>query len=107
MSLPPQVQSLADSISGLPGVAGCFCRPRPLAEFTPRHLSLPGEYGDLPQAIIMRTGGGREKEVMIQVEVIFDRSPGAWLSIEFLAWWARDWGRAGREIQMRPMALPP
>jgi hypothetical protein len=71
------------------------------------HLSLPGEFGDLPQAIIMRTGGGRKNEVMIQVEVILDRSPGAWLSIEFLAWWVRDWGRSGHEIQMRPMALPP
>jgi hypothetical protein len=56
---------------------------------------------------LRRTGGGREREVLLQVEVIFDRSPGAWLSIEFLAWWTRDWGRSGREIQMRPMALPP
>ena len=24
-----------------------------------------------------------------------------------MAWWVRDWGRSGREIQMRPMALPP
>ena len=107
MELPPQVQSLVNAISVLPGVAGCFCRPRPLAQFEVSHLSLPGEFGDLPQAIIMRTGGGRKNEVMIQVEVILDRSPGAWLSIEFLAWWVRDWGRSGHEIQMRPMALPP
>lgn len=107
MELPPQVQLLVNAISALPGVAGCFCRPRPLAQFQPEHLSLPGEFGDLPQAIILRTSGGRENEVMIQVEVIFDRSPGAWLSIEFLAWWVRDWGRSGHEIQMRPMALPP
>lgn len=39
--------------------------------------------------------------------MILDRSPGAWLSIEFLAWWVRDWGRSGHQIQMRPMALPP
>lgn len=44
---------------------------------------------------------------MIQTEVFLDRSPGAWLSLEFLAWWVRDWGRSGHEIQMRPMALPP
>ena len=44
---------------------------------------------------------------MIQLEVIFDRSPDAWLSLEFLAWWGRDWGRSGHEIQMRLMALPP
>ncbi|MGE3805347.1 MAG: hypothetical protein AB7K24_11800, partial [Gemmataceae bacterium] len=107
MELPPQVQALVDAISVLPGVAGCFCHPKPLAELEVGHLSLPGEFGDLPQAILRRTNGGRANEVLIQVEVILDRSPGAWLSIEFLSWWARDWGRAGHEIQMRSMALPP
>jgi hypothetical protein len=107
MELPPQVQSLIDSVSALPGVVGCFCGPKPLMQIELRDLSLPGEFGDLPQAIIRRTNGGRKNEVMLQTEVIFDRSPGAWLSIEFLAWWVRDWGRSGHDIQMRPMALPP
>ena len=107
MELPPQVQALVDAISSLPGVAGCFCGPKPLAGMDVDDLTLPGEFGNLPQAILMRTAGGRENEIMIQTEVIFDRSPGAWLSLEFLAWWVRDWGRSGHEIQMRPMALPP
>lgn len=107
MELPPTVQALVDAISALPGVAGCFCSPKPLAGIDVSDLSLPGEFGDLPQVAIMRTEGGRENEVMIQTEVIFDRSAEAWLSIEFLAWWVRDWARSGREIQMRPMALPP
>ena len=107
LGLPPQVQSLVDAVSALPGVVGCFCRPKPLAQVKPDHLSLPGEFGDLPQAIILRTEGGREREVMLQTEVILDRSPGAWLTIEFLAWWARDWGRSGHQVQLRPMALPP
>ncbi len=107
LELPPQVQALVDAISALPGVAACFCGPKPLAEIETSDLSLPGEFGDLPQAAIIRTNGGRENEVIIQTEVIFDRSLNAWLSIEFLAWWVRDWGRSGHEIQMRPMALPP
>lgn len=107
MELPPQVQSLVDAVSSLPGVAGCFCGPKPLDGFDPSHLSLPGEFGGFPQAIIMRTNGGRTNEVMIQTEVILNRSPEAWLSLEFLAWWVRDWGRSGHEIQMRAMALPP
>ena len=107
MNLPPQVQSLVDAIAALPGVAGCFCRPKPLAEIDPEMLSLPGEFGDLPHAALQRTGGGRENEVLIQTEIIFDRSAEAWLSIEFLAWWVRDWSRSGQTIQMRPMALPP
>lgn len=101
------MQSLIDALSALPGVAGCFCAPKPLAEVELEHLSLPGGFGDLPQAIITRTAGGRDNEVMLQTEVIFDRSAEAWLSLEFLAWWVRDWGRNGHEIQMRPMALPP
>lgn len=107
VELPPQVQSLVDAVSALPGVAGCFCGPKPLAGIDPGILSLPGEFGDLPQAVIMRTNGGRENEVMLQTEIILDRSPEAWLSVEFLAWCVRDWGRSGHEIQMRPMALPP
>lgn len=107
MELPPQVQKLVDAIGGLPGVAACFCGPKPLMEIEAEHLSLPGEFGDLPQVPIRRTNGGLEGEVMIQTEVIFDRSPEAWLSLEFLAWWVRDWARSGHQIQMRPTALPP
>lgn len=107
MSYPPQVQALIDAISALPGVVGCFCSPKPLMDIGIDDLSLPGEFGDLPQAILRRTDGGRDLEVMLQTEVILDRSAQAWLSIEFLAWWVRDWGRSGHDIQMRPMALPP
>lgn len=107
MQYPPQVQTLIDAVNALPGIAGCFCGPKPLEDVDVDQLSLPGEFGDLPQAVIRRTDGGRKDEVMIQVEVIFDRSAGAWLSLEFLAWWVRDWGRSGHDIQMRPMSLPP
>ena len=94
MELPAQVQQLVDAVSALPGVAACFCGPKPLAGIEPSNLSLPGEFGDLPQVAIMRTNGGRDNEVMIQTEVIFDRSPDAWVSLEFLAWWVRDWREA-------------
>ncbi|TWT38787.1 hypothetical protein [Blastopirellula retiformator] len=107
MEMPPQVQALIDAISALPGVAGCFCYPKPLMDVSPDDLSLPGEFGDLPQVAIRRTGGGQADEVLLQIEIIFDRSAGAWLSLEFLAWWVRDWARGGQPIQMRPMALPP
>jgi hypothetical protein len=107
MELPPQVQTLVDAISALPGVAGCFCFVKPLAGIESSSLSLPGEFGELPQAAIMRTNCGRENVILFQTEVIFDRSPEAGVSLEFLAWWVRDWARSGYEIQMRPTALPP
>ena len=107
MELPPQVQALVDAINQLPGVAACFCGPKPLTEIKLENLSLPGEFGDLPQVAIRRSGGGLDGEVMIQTEVIFERNPDAWVSLEFLAWWVRDWARSGHQIQMRPTALPP
>ncbi len=55
----------------------------------------------------MRTGGGRENEVLIQTEIIFERTYESWISLEFIAWWVRDWARSGHQIQMRPVALPP
>ena len=107
MQYPPQVEKLIASVESLPAVVACFCSPKPLEDLKPNVLSLPGEFGDLPQAILRRTNGGRQGEVMIQIEVILDRSPDAWLSLEFLAWWVRDWARIDEDIQMRPMALPP
>lgn len=107
MDLPPQVQGLIDAITQLPGVAGCFCGPKPLEGFDPAHLSLPGEFAELPQVPIRRTDGGLKGEVMIQTEIILDRSPEAWLTLEFLSWWVRDWARSGEQIQMRSTALPP
>ena len=58
MDLPPQVQNLIDAISALPGVAGCFCTPQPLDEIDVDMLSLPGDFGSLPQAALIRTQGG-------------------------------------------------
>jgi hypothetical protein len=36
LELPPQVQALVDAITALPGVAGCFCGPKPLAGIEPK-----------------------------------------------------------------------
>lgn len=107
MSYPKQVEDWLAAISELPGVVACFCSPKKLDQIALEDLSLPGEYGDLPQAAMLRTKGGLPGEVLIQTEVILDRSSEAWLSIEFLAWWVRDWARSGHTIQLRPVALPP
>ena len=46
MQYPPQVQTLIDAITALPGIAGCFCGPKPLENVEVDQLSLPGEFGD-------------------------------------------------------------
>lgn len=107
MEFPPQVQALIDAVRALPGVAGCFCSPKPIPPGETRYLSLPGELAEFPQVAIRRTDGGLPNEVLIQTEVIFERSADGWVSLEFLAWWVRDWARSGHQIQMRPTALPP
>lgn len=107
MELPAQVQTLVDAVQALPGVAGCFCSPKPIPAGEIRYLSLPGEFAEFPQVAIRRTDGGLPNEILIQTEIIFDRSAQAWISLEFLAWWVRDWARSGHQIQMRPTALPP
>ena len=107
MEHPPQVQMLVEAVGKLPGVVACFPGPKRLEDFSPDDLSLPGEFGDLPQVAIQRTNGGRPDEILIQTEIVFDRSAQAWLSIEFLAWWVRDWARSTELIQMRAVALPP
>jgi hypothetical protein len=40
-------------------------------------------------------------------EFELSRDEAGWLTLEFLAWWVRDLSRSGRQIQLRPMALPP
>lgn len=61
----------------------------------------------LPHTALLRTGGGLEKEVLIQFEFVIDNSPDSLQTLEFLAWFVRDSARGGTKIQLRPFALPP
>ncbi|CAH8711242.1 hypothetical protein M5W83_14540 [Paenibacillus thiaminolyticus] len=51
--------------------------------------------------------GGLENEVLIQFEFAIDQSVEGLQSLEFLAWFVRDYARGGKKIQLRPFALPP
>lgn len=104
---PQEVLKLMALLEGLPGVREALVIPKSLDGVSPSDLSLPGEFGDLPQVAIMRTDGGRTGETLICCQLHFDRSADAMLTIEFLAWWVRDWARSGHMIQMRANALPP
>lgn len=94
-------------LESLPGVIHTDVSPNPIGGIEPSHLSLGAEFADLPQVAIMRTDGGRENEVVYRTTIMFDRAADSFLSIEFLAWWVRDWARSGHCIQMRVRALPP
>lgn len=104
---PPQVQAFHEALERFVAVSEVMSGLNSLAEFGPETYSLPGEFGDLPHALLRRTGGGLEDEVWINTEFELTRDEAGWLTLEFLAWWVRDLSRSEEQIQLRPMALPP
>jgi hypothetical protein len=105
--LPEQVEAFHQAIGRLTAVQNVATGLKNLASYTPDTYSFPGEFGDLPHALLRRTGGGLENESWANTEFELSRDEAGWLTLEFLAWWARDLSRSGHQIQLRPMALPP
>ena len=79
----------------------------PLADFPRNTYSLPGNFGDLPHALLCRSEHELPGEVWVKTELQLAHDEKGWLTLEFLAWWVRDQSCAGDQIQLRPMALPP
>lgn len=107
LSYPPQVETLHAALRRLIAVGRIATGLKKLAQYEPRAYSLPGEFGDLPHALLRRTDGGLADEMWAHTEFELSRDERGWLTLEFLAWWVRDLSRAGHQIQLRPMALPP
>jgi hypothetical protein len=61
---PPQVQAVHDAMLRFPGIVAVTTGLKDLAEFTPDTYSLPGEFGDLPHALLRRTNGGLENDAL-------------------------------------------
>jgi|GEM_PF-924822 hypothetical protein len=106
---PPEVQKLHDAFDRLDGIEEVAIGVQGLDGITDRELTLPGEFADLPHATLRRSEGGLPDEVLVTSTIRFDQEPGrdGWVALEFLAWWVRDLSRAGKTVQMRPLALPP
>lgn len=105
--LPKQVEALHNAMRRLVAVREVTTGLKNLASYTPETYSLPGEFGDLPHALLRRTDGGLKNEAWAHTEFELTRDEAGWLTLEFLAWWVRDHSRSGDQIQLRPMALPP
>src|SRR5262249_39322873 len=105
--LPKQVEAFQAAMGRLVAVQEVSTGLKDLASYTPDTYSFPGEFGDLPHALLRRTGGGLENEAWANTEFELSRDEAGWLTLEFLAWWVRDLSRSGEQIQLRPMALPP
>ena len=103
---PAEVADLRATLLRLPGVVEVSVQPTSLVGFDPEDLRF-AEMADLPSGTIRRTGGGRPGESVIQVWFTVDKTPAAWVSLEFLAWFVRDACRAGTVAQMRVRGLAP
>jgi hypothetical protein len=104
---PPEVEAFHVALKRLAGVTEVDTGLKALSQFGPETFSLPGEFGDMPHALLRRSNGGLPDEAWANTEVVLSRDEAGWLTLEFLAWWVRDQSRGGELIQMRPMALPP
>jgi hypothetical protein len=104
---PAEVEAFHRAMRRLVAVREVTTGLKGLAGLGPETYSLPGEFGDLPHALLRRTGGGLADESWANTEFELTRDEAGWLTLEFLAWWVRDLSRSGQQIQLRPMALPP
>jgi hypothetical protein len=104
---PPEVEAFHVALKRLAGVIEVDTGLKALEQFGPDTYSLPGEFGDLPHALLRRSNGGLPNEAWANTQFTLSRNEAGWLTLEFLAWWVRDQSRGGELIQMRPMALPP
>jgi hypothetical protein len=104
---PPEVEAFHVALKRLGAVEEVDTGLKSLEQFGPETYSLPGEFGDMPHALLRRSNGGLPNEAWANTEITLTRDQAGWLTLEFLAWWVRDQSRGGELIQMRPMALPP
>jgi hypothetical protein len=105
--LPDQVGAFHQALRRLVAVQEVTTGLKNLTSYTPDTYRFPHQFGDLPHALLRRTGGGLENEAWANTEFELSRDESGWLTLEFLAWWVRDLSRSGEQIQLRPMALPP
>jgi hypothetical protein len=57
-TFPQQVEALHQAMCRLVAVQEVTTGLKNLAPYTPETYSFPGEFGDLPHALLRRTGGG-------------------------------------------------
>lgn len=104
---PAEVLAFHKAMKRLVAVVDVTTGLKNLAEFTPDTYIMPGEFGDLPHALLRRTKGGLKNEVWVNTEFELAQNDAGWLTLEFIAWWIRDLSRSKELVQLRPMALPP
>ena len=104
---PQQVNFFHQAFYRFKGVVEVNTGIKKLDKISPEEYQNSGPMGDLPHALLRRTGGGLPHEAWANTDVILSYDRAGWLTLEFLSWWVRDLSRNGEQIQMRPQALLP
>lgn len=103
---PTEINNLHQTINSLKGIDNVCSGIDNLFALKADDLKLM-EFSHLPIAAILRTNGGLEDEIMLQIEFTIDNTKESLVSLEFLSWFVRDQSRSGAKIQLRTFALPP
>lgn len=108
--VPKQVTEFERALLSVPGIAFAeinHCNHSKNNVLFFKEHSYPAEFADLPIAMLNRTLGNLENEVLVFVNFGILRNELGLRGLEFLSWWARDLSRSGRNIQIRSIGLPP
>lgn len=103
---PKEITLFQQTLSSLKGIENVCSGIDNLEDATADVLGSP-DFAHLPIATLLRTNGGLPNEVLLQFEFTIDKTPESLLSLEFLSWFFRDQARSGKQLQLRPFALPP
>src|SRR5262245_16246718 len=105
--LPKEVSRLVSAVASVPGVSEARVEKTYLPDVKVSDLSLPGPYADLPIAALRRSKGALSAEMLLSINFRIQRNDSGLKALEFLSWWTRDQSRAGENMQIRSIGLPP
>ena len=108
--MPPEVEALEEAFSAVPGIHSVDISNHHYDKNNLEEaeaLYFAGPFADLPIAMLKRTGGNLEKELLIAVEFRIEPNEKGLKGLEFLSWWVRDASRSGKNWQIRTIGLPP
>lgn len=105
--LPPEVSRLVAVVSSIKGLAEVELGKTYLPDVKVEDLSLPGPYADLPIAALRRSRGALPEELLLSINFRIERNEAGLKGLEFISWWVRDQSRAGENMQIRSIGLPP
>lgn len=108
--IPNEISNFEKVFKSIPGIEQVEIEKHFYSEEDVKELDktyFGGIYADLPIAMLRRSGGNIDKELLIVVQFTIGANKQGLNALEFLSWWVRDHSRSGDNIQIRSIGLPP